>query len=616
MFAMVAVVAWCCFLPGGLTAQKTAAEKLVSAAARGDLDEVKKLLADGASPDARSSLGLTALHASRMNGYTEVAELLLAKGADAGDEMPAPADLADRFLRSRVKGKSPGLAVLVARDGKILFEKGYGYACLAHEVPVTPSTKFRIGSITKQFTATAVLRLQEDGKLSVRDKLAKFIPDYPRGDEVTIEHLLTHTSGIHSYTSKPGFFETVTVPITPEKLIESFRNDAYDFDPGEQWLYNNSGYFLLGHIIAKVSGRSYGEFLRDQLFEPLGMRATGVHDSRAILAHEATGYSYEKGKFKKALNWDMSRAGGAGALYSTVEDLYRWNEGIFNGRVLSQASREAAFTPVKVSSGKKEHPYGYGWGLGPHRGLEVISHAGGLHGFLSYLARYPGADFTVVALTNCSPAPPELNPTAVAQRIAVYFLWSKMKPRKARVVAKGIDAAVYDRYVGRYDYGSAVLTVTRKGEHLFARLGRQRAFEIFPRSETVFFWKAVDAEITFVKDRDGKVLHAVHRQGGRTTKAPRLADQIVAKVDPAVFPSYAGKYDYGMGKVLTVTEKDGRLFAQLTGQPALELLPRSETAFFWKDVNAEITFVKNEQGKVVKGIHRQHQRTFDVPRMK
>ncbi len=175
-------------------------------------------------------------------------------------------------------------------------------------------TKFRIGSITKQFTAAAILRLQEQGKLSVRDPLSKFIPDYPRGSEVTLHHLLTHTSGIHSYTGKPNFLETVSAYTTPEDLIKSFKNDPYDFDPGKKWLYNNSGYFLLGYIIEKVSGQSYGEFLKQQFFEPLGMKNTGVHHWSDILEHEAFGYAYEAGRFKKAQNWDMSRAGGAGAL--------------------------------------------------------------------------------------------------------------------------------------------------------------------------------------------------------------------------------------------------------------------------------------------------------------
>ncbi len=191
-----------------------------------------------------------------------------------------------------------------------------------------------------------------------------------------------------------------------------------------------------------------------------------------------------------------------------------------------------------------------------------------------------------------------------------------MKPRKVRIVAKGIDPATFDAFVGRYDYGTAVLTVTRKDNRLFAQLAGQQKYGIFPRSATVFFWKVVNAEITFVKNKEGKVVRAIHRQGGRKTRAPKLVNQIVAQVDPAVFKAYVGKYDYGSGKTLTLTLEGDRLFGQLTGQPKLELLPRTEEGFFWRAVNAEITFVRDETGNVVKGIHRQGGRTFDLPKVK
>jgi CubicO group peptidase (beta-lactamase class C family) len=278
-------------------------------------------------------------------------------------------------------------------------------------VPVTPQTKFRIGSITKQFTAAAILRLQKQGKLNVADKLVKFIPDYLRGGEVTLHHLLTHTSGIHSYTSKPDFMNTVTVPVKPEDHIKSFKNDPYDFAPGEKYLYNNSGFFLLGYIVEKVSGQSYADFLRHEFFTPLGMTNTGVHEATAVLKHEATGYAYLNGQFRKAINWDMSRAGGAGALYSTVQDLFRWNEAVFGGKVLSAAILKPAFAPVLTKQdaelqGQKEIGYGYGWAIGKTRGLRVIDHGGGLHGFLSFLLRVPAKSMTVIVLANASEPPP------------------------------------------------------------------------------------------------------------------------------------------------------------------------------------------------------------------
>jgi CubicO group peptidase (beta-lactamase class C family) len=510
--------------------------------------------------------------------------------------------------------------VLVARDGRILLEKGYGLARVEERVPATPQTKFRIGSITKQFTAAAILKLQEEGRLSVNDRLTKFIPDYPRGDQVSIHHLLTHTSGIHSFTSKPDFINSVTTPVKVEDHIQSFKNDPFDFDPGQRFLYNNSGYFLLGYIVEKASGQSYADYLRLKFFEPLGMKDTGVHRAGLAFDREAIGYSFEGGGFKKATDWDMSQAGGAGALYSTVQDLNRWNEAVFGGKVLTAGSLEAAFTPVVVAgedaSVPKEAGYGYGWSIARMRGLEEVSHGGGLQGFVSYLLRLPKANFTVAVLVNAAPPGPGVDPGALAHDVAEFYLGETLPPRELPRVDAQVKAEAKDAVVGRYDYGGAVLTVTREGERLFAQLTGQPRFEIFPKSDTTYFWKAVEAEVTFVKDETGRVTKASHKQGGQTIDAPRIEDIAPVKVDAKALDAVVGRYDYGGGKaILTVSREGDRVFAQLTGQPRFEVFAKSETEFFWKVVNAQVTFVKDEDGKVVKGVHRQGGQTIEAPRM-
>lgn len=342
---------------------------------------------------------------------------------------PKPEVLLDTILVDLTKGMTPGIAVLVARNGEILFNKGYGFASLEHRVPVTSETKFRIGSVSKQFTAAAILRLQEEHKLDVHDPLSKFIPDYPRGKEVTIHHLLTHTSGIHDYIAKPDFLKSVTLGVKPEDWIQSFKNDPYDFDPGTKWAYCSSGYFLLGYIIEKVSGKTYAEYLKDQLFDPLEMRATGVHTPTAIIENEAFGYSYEGNMLQKALNWDMSKGGGAGSLYSTVNDLYLWNERLFAGKVLREDSLKALLTPVRTGSQPlDQNGYGYGVGIGKLRGLAVIAAGGGLDGFAGHLARFPTETVTIVALSNVS-ALPGKSLYALAGDIAQIYLSQKMESR-------------------------------------------------------------------------------------------------------------------------------------------------------------------------------------------
>jgi CubicO group peptidase (beta-lactamase class C family) len=600
--------------------KESQAIKLIGAVLTGvDTEAIQKLLDDGIDANARSESGLTAYNAARLMGETEVAQFLANRGVDTNVPVPPPEKLVDSLFAHLYTNNAPGASVLVAQNGKILFEKGYGLADVGHGVAFSPETKSRIGSITKQFTASAILKLQEQGKLSINDKLSKYFPDFPRGDEVTLHHLLTHTSGIHSYTDKPGFMDKVTKTIDPDDLIKSFKNDPYDFDPGKKWHYDNSGYFLLGRIIEKVSGQSYGEFLRGNFFKPLGMNSTGVHRSGVSLDHEATGYEFagEKLGFTNALNWDMSQAGAAGSLYSTVGDLFRWNEGIFGGKLLKDTSLKAAWTPVKTEENKDDdsgNGYGYGWFISKLRGAEEISHGGGLNGFSSFITRLPRENFTVVVLANALPGKPGIEPALLAHLATQFFLGEKLDPRPSPKANLAVSAAGFDGLVGRYDYGIGILTVTKEGSRLYAQLGGQPRYEIFPRSETEFFWKAVDAQVTFVKDKNGKVTKAVHHQGGQVINAPRLEDLTEVKVDPAGYDALVGKYDYG-GATMTISRDGDRMFAQLAGQPKFEIFPKSPTEFFWKVVDAQVEFVKNDAGKVTKAIHHQSGQTLEAPRI-
>jgi hypothetical protein len=250
------------------------------------------------------------------------------------------------------------------------------------------------------------------------------------------------------------------------------------------------------------------------------------------------------------------------------------------------------------------------------RGLKEISHNGGLNGFLSSLLRFPDEKFTVAVLVNASPPPPNLEPGGLAHRIVPCYLADKMAERPTYVVDKSASPKAYDAYVGRYDYGAVILTVTRVDDHLYAQVTGQPRHEIFPKSQSEFFWRVVDARVTFVKDEQGAVIKAVHHQNGATINAPRLPEQTAAKLDPALLDACVGKYDYGNGKaIMTVTREGNGLFAQLTGQPKFEIFPKSETVFFWKVVNAEITFVKDDRGKVIKGIHQQNGQKFDAPKI-
>jgi CubicO group peptidase (beta-lactamase class C family) len=519
---------------------------------------------------------------------------LKAKGAKTDIPMPPFDRLVDKIFKNAQTGTTPGVSVLASQNGKIIYEKSFGYADVGNKVPVTSDTRIRIGSITKQFIATSILKLQEEGKLSVGDKLSRFIPDFPRGDEVTIQHLLTHTSGIHSFTDRPGFLRYVTLPITPSAMVDTIKVRPYDFNPGDRYLYNNSGFYLLGYIVEKISGKSLASYLKETFFKPLGMNKTGIYETKELLDNEAYGYSYENGKLIKAINWDMSWAGGAGAIYSTTKDLNTWNEAVFNGKVLSGESLKAAFTPI-VLNDKQKIDYGYGWSLQDYRGIKFISHGGGLHGFLSFLERQPEKKVNVVVLCNSTPPPPGIDPTSNALLIAEYLLWSDMAKQSSFASDFSVDENTLKSYVGRYNYGQgAVLIVTLEGKQLYAQMTGQPNFPIFPSSKDEFNWKVVEAKIKFVTGEKGNVIHVIHNQGGQQIEAKKLKDEMPVAVNPSVFDNYVGKYDLGNNYLIVISKDADKLLMQGPNLPKCQLLPASEIEYFAREMNVRLIFKLNE----------------------
>ena len=540
-----------------------------------------------------------------------------------------PSEKAAALLAGLIETNDPGLAVMVAQNGKILFEQGCGLADREHHVPIRPQTTFLIASLTKQFTAAAILKLQEEGKLSVNDKLSKYLPNFPRGDEVTLRHLLTHTSGLHDYTITPDFRSratnsTATTKVLLAALIESAKQNPYDFDPGAEWRYNNSGYTLLGYIVEQASGKTYGDFLRENFFRPLRMTHTGVYRAHAGSPHETRGYCLGTNGFERAVNFDPSWFGGAGVLCSTVADLNRWNEGIFNGRLLDAASLQAAFTPVKedVAQANSDNGYGFGWEVRRARGLRVILHTGGLNGFRCILLRVPDEKMTMAILANAGPGRTNAIPELLARQLLEIFLADKLAPLPS--LNPNVSPQSYDVLSGLYKLAGKILTVSRRGPHLFVQAGDDPEMEIFPESELKFFSKT-EMQITFVKDERGTPVKLFLRTySGIDLMAPRAQNVTEAQVDPAVYDGLVGSYDYGDGVVdsqgrrvatLTVTREGNHLFAQLTGQPKLEIFPQSETEYFWKVVDAQVTFVKDAAGKVTKAIHHQGGSIIDAPKI-
>jgi CubicO group peptidase (beta-lactamase class C family) len=317
-------------------------------------------------------------------------------------------------------------SVLVAEGDKILLSKGYGSANLEWDIPNAPTTKFRLGSLTKQFTAACILLLEERGKLKTDDLVKKHMPDAPATwDKITIFHLLTHTSGIPNFTSFPDFSSTEAFPTTPEKLVARFRDKPLDFQPGEKWSYSNSGYVLLGYLIERISGQSYADFVRQNIFQPLGMKDSGYDSNSAVISHRASGYTPSPHGPVNAGYVDMTIPLSAGGLYSTTEDLLRWEQGLFGDKLLTPASLQKMISPFK-------NDYAFGLGVYTAGGHKVIEHAGGIEGFHTHLAYYPDDRLVVVVLANLNgPAA-----SAMAPKLAsTAFAEAAVLPSERKVIA-------------------------------------------------------------------------------------------------------------------------------------------------------------------------------------
>src|SRR6266704_3677181 len=331
----------------------------------------------------------------------------------AAAQTPATLDSIDRYVRTEVtRYRIPGLSLAVLRGDSVVLARGYGYANVEHRVPATDSTVYQSGSVGKQFTAAAIVMLAEQGRLSLDDSITRFLPDGPatwRG--ITIRHLLTHTSGIADYTDST--LDTRR-DYTEDELVRLAAKQPLEFAPGDRWNYSNTGYVLLGIIIHRVTGVFYGDFLKDHVFRPLGMRTTRIISEADIIPNRAAGYHLVNDTLKNQ-DWvsPSLNTTADGALYFTVRDLAHWAIGLNHWKIPSRAGLEASWTPVRLNSGGT-YPYGFGWQVTQQRGYRRIGHGGAWQGFRTAIQRYPDVDLTVIVLDNLEQSLPEAMAVTIA----------------------------------------------------------------------------------------------------------------------------------------------------------------------------------------------------------
>ncbi|HYE73894.1 MAG TPA: serine hydrolase [Blastocatellia bacterium] len=418
----------------------------------------------------------------------------------------------DEYMKSAVEVERFSGSILIARDGQPIVSKSYGMANIELDVPNTPKTVFRIASLTKQFTATAIMMLQERGKLNVNDAICKYLDDCPAAwQPITIRHLLTMTHGIPG-VSVLELGPLRGLPVPWDQWLEATKKKPLEFAPGEKFKYANSGYTLLGFIIERVSGKSYGDFLQENIFTPLGMTQTGYENPLRIIKNRATGYRQLPGD--PITNVPYAEIVGlyaAGGIYSTTEDLLLWDKALYTDKLLSPKSIEEMFTPFRdMYPGKS---YAYGWWTSQKFGRREIAHGGNLAGFITYIARFPSDRVTVIVLSN--------NGRGSSGKIsnvlsAIVFGAPYEIPKERKAVA--VASSTLDKYVGEYEfqYPPVTYTVTNENGKLMLLEPGYPKTEMFAESETNFFLKTYDGQFKFVKDANEEVTGVMVYQGDST----------------------------------------------------------------------------------------------------
>lgn len=418
----------------------------------------------------------------------------------------------DKYMAAAVEHERFIGSILVARDGKPIVNKGYGMANYELDAPNTPKTVFRLASVTKQFTAASIMMLQERSKLSVGDPVCKYFTDCPAAwQPLTIRHLLTMTSGLPG-TSAQDLGPLRGLPVPWDQWMEAIRKKPLDFAPGSDFRYGNPGYTLLGFIIEKVSGQSYGDFLEANIFGPLGMKASGYENPQRIIKNRATGYRFLPGEPVANVPYaEMVGFFSAGGIYSTTEDLLLWDQALYTNKLLSSKSLEEMYTPVKEMFPGKGYAYGV-WTSTKH-GRREVAHGGNMAGFITYLARYPSDRVTIIVLSNNGRGSSG-KITGVLSSIVFGSPYDMPYERKAVSVA----SSVLDKYVGEYtfQYPATTIVITNENGRLFSKRNTEPKYEMFPESESKFFFKNEDVQYTFIKDASGAVTGIRVDQGDGT----------------------------------------------------------------------------------------------------
>jgi CubicO group peptidase (beta-lactamase class C family) len=498
----------------------------------------------------------------------------------------------DQILNEEFSPEEPGATAIVVVKGEIVYHKAFGMANLELDVKMKPEMVFEIASITKQFTAVSILMLVEQGKLKLDDNITKFIADYPNhGHHISIHHLLTHTSGIKNYTDMASWPSIWRKDFEPMAFIDFFKDAPMDCAPGEAYNYSNSAYHILGVIIEKASGLTYKKFIETNIFEPIGMNSSYYGTTSKIIKNRASGYQKEENYINPEY-LSSTQKYSAGAIMSTVKDLFIWNSSIRSNKLLKKGTIELAFANYQLNNGEKIN-YGYGWGINEINGSPTVEHNGSVFGFSTNSIYLPNEDVFIAVFTNCDSYVPD----AFTPKIAAIAMGKPYPDIKEKIT---IDTERLKKFVGVYDFAdSSSRVITIEGNQLYSQRESGGKYKIIPTTMNTFFYDFGTATIEFQENGDEIKATFSHRinvtTGIKTDKPIPIHNEI--ELDLEILELYTGDYEINSGLKITFSIEDEKLMAKATGQPKFEMSAESQTKFILKPVGAKVEFIESEDGK-------------------
>ena len=529
-----------------------------------------------------------------------------------------PADFkakADELVKKSFAADQPGAAVIVTDDGKVVYAAGRGLADIEAKTPITPATVFRMGSITKQFSAAIMLQLVAEGKVSLDDKLSKFLPDFPKpGADATVAQLLNHTVGVQSYTGIPGWMVEAKTSraYTTEQMIAEFRDLPSPSRPGEKFQYNNSGYVLVGAVIEKVTGKPWHVNVDERIARPLGLKTIRYGVLEAETPNMAKGYTLKDDKLADALKIHMSVPHAAGALIGSVEDLAKWNSALHQGKVIP-AELYAKMTAATVMPDGSTEDYGFGIAPREVRSRKALGHGGGIFGFSTDSIYLPKEDLFVAVFTNSDS--PATDPGMVMQKLAALAIDDPFP-----TFTRGeLDTKAVEPWVGLYKVKDGERRVFLRDGKLYTQRTGGGELEAFAAGNGKYFYEGSLTWFELKRDPAGAPVVAMYQQGAAVPEvSPRAGDipaeMPVAEVPQATLQSYAGTYETPAGRLLVALPEDGQMTVKLGGQEAIPVLAVTQTEFRLVGVDARVAF-QVEAGKVTGAVIKQGGRELPAKRV-